>query len=223
MMWALALTLLVWTGAVWLARFGRGWVNPVLVSTIVIVVVLLVTRAPLAEYQEGTLPLTALLAPAIVALALPIRRHGRELGRLLPALLVAGLVGTIVGIAATALVAWLLDVPHDILLTLAPKHATSAVSAAVAGVLGVDVSLAAVFSILTGILGAVAGPPLLRLLRRRDPVSQGLAIGLSAHAIGTARAMELGKTTGASSALGLALAALFVPVAMLIATLLGWL
>ena len=57
MMWALALTLLVWTGAVWLARFGRGWVNPVLVSTIVIVVVLLVTRAPLAEYQEGTLPL----------------------------------------------------------------------------------------------------------------------------------------------------------------------
>ena len=120
-------------------------------------------------------------------------------------------------------VAWLLGVPYEILLTLAPKHATSAVSAAVAGALGTDVSLAAVFSILTGILGAVAGPPLLRLVRVKDPVSQGFAIGLSAHAIGTARAMELGRTTGASSALGLALAALLVPVVLLAGALFGWL
>ncbi|MGO1267480.1 MAG: LrgB family protein, partial [Microbacterium gubbeenense] len=66
------------------------------------------------------------------------------------------------------------------------------------------------------------GPPLLRLVRVTDPVSQGFAIGLSAHAIGTARAMELGRTTGASSALGLALAALLVPVTLLAASLFGW-
>ncbi|MGO1255931.1 LrgB family protein [Microbacterium gubbeenense] len=222
MIWALAVTLLVWSGAVWLSRFGRGVLNPVLVSTIVIVAVLLIGRIPLEAYAEGTVPLTALLGPAIVALALPIWRHGKELGRLLPALVIAAVVATIVGAAVTVLVAWLLGVPHDILLAIAPKHATSAVSAAVADALGADVSLAAVFSILTGILGAVAGPPLLRLVRVKDPVSRGFAIGLSAHAIGTARAMELGRTTGASSALGLALAALFVPVALLAASLFGW-
>ena len=82
MMWALALTLLVWTGRRMAGTIRtRVGLNPVLVSTIVIVVVLLVTRAPLAEYQEGTLPLTALLVPAIVALALPIRRHGEHLER----------------------------------------------------------------------------------------------------------------------------------------------
>ena len=223
MIWALAVTLLVWSGAVWLSRFGRGILNPVLVSTIAIVAILLVGRIPLEAYAEGTVPLTAMLGPAIVALAFPIWRHGKELGRLLPALVVAAVVATIVGAASTVFVAWLLGVPHDILLSLAPKHATSAVSAAVAGALGTDVSLAAVFSILTGILGAVAGPPLLRLVRVKDPVSQGFAIGLSAHAIGTARAMELGRTTGASSALGLALAALLVPVVLLAGALFGWL
>jgi putative effector of murein hydrolase len=90
-------------------------------------------------------------------------------------------------------------------------------------VLGVDASLAAVFSILTGILGAVLGPPLLRSMRLRDPVAGGFAIGLSAHAIGTARAMEEGAAMGESSALGLALASLLVPLTILVASLLGWL
>lgn len=222
MIW-LAVTLVVWFGAVWLSRYGSGWLNPVLLSTIAIAGTLLLTRTPLPEYREGTVVLTALLGPAIVALAVPIQRHGRELGRLLPALVVAAGAATVVGAAVTVGVAWALGVPRDVLLALAPKHATSAVSAAVAGVLGADVSLAAVFSILTGILGAVAGPPLLGLLRRRDPVSRGLAIGLSAHAIGTARAMEIDRTTGAASALGLALAALLVPVTLLAASLIGWL
>ena len=223
MMWPLALTLVVWAGAVWLGRFGRGWLNPVLISTLAIVGVLLGTQTPLADYQAGTVTITALLSPAIVALAMPIWRHGRELGRLLPVLAVSAAIAIVVGSAVTVLVAWALGVPHEILLALAPKHATSAVSAAVADVLRADVSLAAVFSILTGILGAVAGPPLLDLLRRRDPVSRGLAIGVSAHAIGTARAMEIDRTTGASSALGLALAALLVPLVILAASLLGWL
>lgn len=221
MIW-LALTLLVWVGAVRVSRLGPGWLNPVLLSTAAIAATLLATRTPLADYQEGAVPLTALLSPAIVALAVPIRRHGRELGRLLPALAIAAAAATVVGAAVTVAVAAALGVPRDVLLALAPKHATSAVSAAVADVLGADVSLAAVFSILTGILGAVAGPPLLALLRRRDPVSRGLAIGLSAHAIGTARAMEIDRTTGAASALGLALAALLVPVTLLVASLIGW-
>lgn len=222
MIW-LAVTLIVWAGAAALGRIARGWLNPVLLATIAIVAVLLATGTPLADFQTDTVPLTALLAPAIVALAVPIRRHGRELGRLLPALVIAAVAGTIAGASVTVAVAFALGVPHDVLLTLAPKHATSAVSAAVADALGADVALAAVFSILTGILGAVAGPPLLRLMRVTDPVSQGIAIGLSAHAIGTARALELGRTAGASSALGLALAALLVPMAILAARLLDWL
>ena len=223
MIWALALTLLVWAGASWLARFGRGMLNPVLLSTVVIGAVLLACRIPLAEYNVGTVPLTALLGPAVVALAFAIDRGARRLGRRLPALLLAGVIASIAGAAATVAVAWALGASGDLLRILAPKHATSAVSAAVAGVLGVDASLAAVFSILTGILGAVAGPPLLRLARLKDPVSGGFAIGLSAHAIGTARALEEGEQMGESSALGLAFASLIVPLVILAASLAGWL
>jgi putative effector of murein hydrolase len=221
--WALALTLLVWAGASWLARFGRGALNPVLISTIVIGAVLLLGRIPLDAYDEGTAPLTALLGPAVVALAFAIHRGARRLGRLLPALIIAGIVATVVGAAVTVVVAWLLGASGDLLRILAPKHATSAVSAAVAGVVGGGATRAAVFSILTGILGAVLGPPLLRSMRLRDPVAGGFAIGLSAHAIGTARAMEEGAAMGESSALGLALASLLVPLTILVASLLGWL
>ena len=223
MIWALALTLLVWGAASWLGRFGRGVLNPVLVSTIVIGAVLLIGRIPLEDYREGTVPITTLLGPAVVALAFAIHRGARRLGRLLPVLVIVGGVATIVGAATTVAVAWALGASDDLLRILAPKHATSAVSAAVAGVLGVDASLAAVFSILTGILGAVAGPPLLRLIRVKDPVAGGFAVGLSAHAIGTARAMEEGPTKGESSALGLALASLLVPLTILGASLLHWL
>ena len=223
MIWALALTLLVWGGASWLRRFGRGLLNPVLVSTIVIGAVLVTGRIPLDDYDAGTVPLTALLGPAVVALAFAIYRGAKKLGRLLPALLIAGIVSAVLGAATTVFVAWLLGADQDLLRALAPKHATSAVSAAVAGVIGADAPLAAVFSILTGILGAVAGPPLLRLTRVKDPVAGGFAIGISAHAIGTARAMEAGETMGESSALGLALASLLVPLTVLAATLLGWL
>lgn len=223
MIWALALTLLVWGGASWLARFGRGTLNPVLVSTIVIGAVLVIGRIPLASYEEGAAPLTAFLGPAVVALAFAIDRGARRLGRRLMVVAIAGTIATIVGAAVTVAVAWALGASGELLRILAPKHATSAVSAAVAEVLGVDASLAAVFSILTGILGAVAGPPLLRLMRLRDPVAGGFAIGLSAHAIGTARAMEEGPALGESSALGLALASLLVPLAILGASLLGWL
>ncbi|GGO65216.1 hypothetical protein GCM10010910_21900 [Microbacterium nanhaiense] len=194
-----------------------------LVSTIVIGAVLVIGRIPLASYEEGAAPLTALLGPAVVALAFAIDRGARRLGRRLMAVAIAGTIATIVGAAVTVVVAWALGASGELLRILAPKHATSAVSAAVAEVLGVDASLAAVFSILTGILGAVAGPPLLRLMRLRDPVAGGFAIGLSAHAIGTARAMEEGPALGGSSALGLALASLLVPLAILGASLLGWL
>src|SRR5690606_16039732 len=143
MIWALALTLLVWGGASWLARFGRGLLNPVLISTIVIGAVLLIGRIPLADYSEGAAPITAFLGPAVVALAFAIDRGARRLGRRLPILLIAGSIATVAGAAATVAVAWALGASGDLLRILAPKHATSAVSAAVAGVLGVDVSLAA--------------------------------------------------------------------------------
>ena len=223
MIWALALTLLVWGGAAWLSRFGRGVLNPVLVSTIVIGAVLLICRIPLEAYDEGTAAITAFLGPAVVALAFAIHRGARRLGRRLGVIAIAGTIATIVGAVVTVAVAWALGASVDLLRILAPKHATSAVSASVAEVLGADASLAAVFSILTGILGAVAGPPLLRLVRLRDPVAGGFAIGLSAHAIGTARAMEESPAMGESSALGLALASLLVPLTILAASLLGWL
>lgn len=95
---------------------------------------------------------------------------------------------------------------------MAPKSATSPVAIALARSTGGEPSLAAVFAILAGILGAVAGPALLRLVRVRDPRAEGLAVGVASHGIGSSRMVHEGPTQGAFAGLGLALSAVITSV-----------
>ena len=215
---SLTLTLLVWSAATRVAARAGAWANPVLVSTLAIVLVLLATGTSYRDYRDGVGLLTTLLIPAVVALAVPISRHASLLGRALPAVVFASIAGTAVGIVATMAVARALGASRQLVVALAPKHATSAVAASVADVLNGDGSLAAVLAVLTGIAGAVLGIPLLRVLGVRDPLASGLAMGVSAHAIGTARALEQDPSIGAMSAVGMAVASLVVPTLIAVAT-----
>jgi putative effector of murein hydrolase len=106
------------------------------------------------------------------------------------------------------MIAKALGVSRPVLLSLAPKSATSPVAMGVAEQIGGVPSLTAVLVILTGVIGAVLAPGLLRLLRVKDDAAQGFAIGVAAHGIGTARAFQLGETAGAFAGLAMGLNAL---------------
>lgn len=188
--------------------------QPLLVATAMLVVTLLVLDIDYQDYKEGSSILTFLLGPTTVALAVPlyqnVRRVRAVLMPVLITLLLGGVVATVMGIGF----AWLLGAEHMITMTMAPKSVTSPIAMLVAEEIGGSASLAAVFVMITGILGAMFGVELMRLFRIEHPAAKGLALGMVAHAIGTARALQEGEETGAFSALGMSLLGVLTAVAL---------
>lgn len=219
----LALTLVAWTLAQLIARAAgraRPLFNPVLIASATVIAVLLAMRVDYSDYMRGGSVLSDLLGPAIVALALPIHRNRRLMASAFPGLALASGVGVLIGMTTTLAIGAVLGTGSGTLLALSADHSTSAVAFAVVDAQGGPGSLAVLFSIAAGILGAIAAPPLLRLLRLHDERVVGFTLGSVTHAIGTSRALEIGELPGALAAVGMAMSAAFVsfyvPLAMLI-------
>jgi putative effector of murein hydrolase len=211
--WLVA-TLVAYAVGVALHRRARTHplVNSVLIAAALLVVLLLATHTPYADYAWSTRPLSVLLGPATVALALPLYRSLPTL-RSAVAPVVAGLLAGVVASSASAvLIARGLGATPVTVLSLAPKSVTTPIAMAVSTRIGGDASLTAVFVIVTGVIGAMVVPGLFRLVRVDDPRARGLAIGVAAHGLGTARAVALGATELAFSVLGMGLSGVLVPV-----------
>lgn len=203
----LTLTVLAYLGAIWLYRRSglNPFLNPVLMAVAAIIAVLLATGTPYPTYFDGAKFVHFLIGPATVALAIPLYSQLERLKRMWLPLTVALLVGSTVAIASAAGIAWALGGSHEILLSLAPKSATMPIAMAVAERVGGLPSLTAVAVALTGISGAIMARGLLNLLRIQDPAVRGFAVGITAHAIGTARAIQVNETAGAFAALAMGL------------------
>ncbi|BCD86985.1 membrane protein [Pseudomonas solani] len=193
--------------------------QPVLVGTLLVVAALLACDIDYATYRSASSMLWLLLGPATVALAVPLYLNLPRIRQLFWPVLIALAVGGTVTLALTLLLAHLLGAGHAMLMTLAPKSVTSPIAILVAEQLGGSASLAAVFVMITGVLGAALGPALLRMARVTHPAARGLALGLTAHAVGTAQALQENSETGAFAALAMSLAG--VATAVLLPVLLG--
>jgi len=190
-------------------RVGRhSAANPVLIAVAILLAIVVASGTPYEAYFEGAQFVHFLLGPATVALAVPLHRElVRARARAVP-LSVAVLAGSAVAVVSAIGVARLLGASRAIVLSLAPKSSTAPVAMGIAEKIGGLPSLTATLVILTGILGAIIGPAVLRALRVRDAAATGFAIGVASHGIGTARAFQLGERQGAFSALGMGLNAL---------------
>jgi predicted murein hydrolase (TIGR00659 family) len=206
----LALTLAAYLGAraLWTRSGHHSLANPVLVGIAIVVVVLLVTGIDYADYLRGAQYVSFLLGPATVALALPLHRQFRHIRRSALPILVCLVSGAVSAIVVAMVVTKALGGSDQLALTMAPKSATTPIAIALAQSSGGLPALAAVLTVLTGVLGAVAAPRVLSLLRIFDPRVRGFAIGMSSHGIGTSRAFHEAPLTGAFSGLAMALNAL---------------
>jgi len=188
--------------------------QPVLVSMLVLIAALLLLDLEYAEYREGAQLLTLILGPATVALAVPLylnmRRVRQVLWPTLITLAVGGLFATVLGVA----LAWLFGAEALILQTIAPKSVTTPIAMLVAEEIGGAASLAAVFVMITGVLGAMLGVELLRVFRIKNPAAQGMALGIVAHAVGTARALQESEEAGAFAALAMSMMGVLTAVLM---------
>jgi predicted murein hydrolase (TIGR00659 family) len=205
-LFAIAVTLAAYEGARRLyARFRHPLLNPLLIAISALILLLRALGVSFAAYDRGGRLISFWLGPAVVALGVPLYLQVEEVVRRGRAMLVSILIGALVGIVSGTATALLLGAPREIVLSVAPRSVTTPIAMGVAQKLGGLPPLTAVLVISTGVLGAVAGPALLRLARVRSRTAWGLAMGSAAHGIGTARAVEEGEVEGATSGLAIGL------------------
>ncbi len=194
--------------------------NPVLWSVVILGVLLLATHTAYPVYFAGAQFIHVLLGPAVVSLAWPLWLRRAELRRRGMALTVAALVGgaTVAGVSVG--LGWVLGLPTDVLRSLAPKSVTSPVAMGIAERIGGVPALAAVFAIVTGIVGALSAKYLFSLLRVRSLSVRGFALGTTSHGIGAARALQVDAEAGAYAGIALGLqvllASLLLPLAFML-------
>lgn len=192
------------------ARLGQApWANPVLWTVVVIASVMLATGIAYPTYFSGAQFIHFLLGPTVVALAWPLWQRRAELMRRWGRLLVAALLGGAAASMSAVVLAYLVGLPTEVVLSMAPKSVTAPVAMGVAEKIGGIPALAAVFAVLTGLVGALSGKYLFALLgvpvTREGWQARGFALGTSAHGIGAARAMQVDADAGAYAGLALGL------------------
>ena len=194
------------------------WANPVLWTVVTLALLLAATGTPYPTYFSGAQFIHFLLGPAVVALAWPLWQRRDELRARARPLLLAALAGGAVAAGSAVAIGWAFGLPADVLASLAPKSVTAPVAMGIAAQLGGIPALAAVFAVLTGLVGAVSGKYLLDALRVTSHEVRGFAIGTASHGIGAARALQVHPDAGAYAALALGLqallAALLMPLAL---------
>lgn len=205
----------------WRALGRNALLTPVLVAIVLVAFFLEVTGIDYHTYLVGGNYLSFLLGPATVALAVPLYRAGSAIKALLVPVTAGVLVGALTAMTTAVVVGRVLGGGPALEASLAPKSATTPIAIALASSTGGITSLTAVLTVVTGVLGAVAGPWVLGLLRVGDPRIRGLALGVSSHGIGTSQALAEGPMTGAFAALAMAcsgvVTALLVPAVLALA------
>ena len=201
------------------------WANPVLWTVITIAGGLLATGIPYPTYFSGAQFIHFLLGPAVVALAWPLWQRREELRRRWAPLLLASLIGGAASAGSALVLGWAFGLPSDVLLSLASKSVTAPVAMGIAEKIGGIPALAAVFAVLTGIIGALSGKYLFDLLRMSTTptgwMARGFALGTTSHGLGAARALQVNADAGAYA--GLALGLQVVLASLLIPLLFRWL
>ena len=189
-------------------KFHLAIFNPLLVSVAAVIGILLVFQVDYDSYYNGAQYLSYLLTPATVCLAVPLYEQITLLKKHLKAILGGILAGVLTSLLSILAMSIVFGLSHEEYVTLLPKSITTAIGMGVSEALGGIVTITVAVIVITGVFGNIIGEAVFRLFRIEEPVAKGIAIGSAAHAIGTAKAMELGEVEGAMSSLSIAVAGL---------------
>lgn len=207
------ISLLAYGFGAWLHRKTRSNIcNPLLISIILVIIFLCVCRINYDSYQQSAQYLSYLLTPATVALAIPLYRQINLLKKHLSAIIIAVAAGVLSSLASILLLSMLFHLTHEQYVTLLPKSITTAIGMGISEELGGNVNISVAVIIVTGVVGNIIIEPVCHLFRINNPISKGLAAGTASHAIGTAKAMEMGEVEGSMSSLAIVVSGLMTVV-----------
>ena len=193
-------------------KFKLGIFNPLLISIILTILVLVVADIDYDTYNAGAAYLSWFLTPATVCLAIPLYEQWQLLKKNYKAVIIGILAGVITSLTSVLILSKLMGLTHEEYVTLLPKSITTAIGMGVSEELGGYVTITVAVIVVTGVLGNILGDLACRIFRITEPISKGLAFGASSHAIGTAKAIELGEVEGAMSSLAIAVTGIFTVV-----------
>ena len=193
-------------------KFKLAVLNPLMISIIFVVGVVLLFKLDYPSYKKQAEILNYSLTPATIALAIPLYQQLSLLRKNLLAVICGIISGVFASMSSVLAMSVLFSLSHEDFVTLLPKSITTAIGMGVSEELGGIQTITVAVIIVTGVLGNVIGEGVCKLFRITEPISRGLALGTAAHAIGTAKALEMGEIEGAMSSLSIAVAGLLTVV-----------
>ena len=186
--------------------------NPLLISIVFTVLLLICCQISYDKYYEGAKYISYFLTPATVCLAIPLYEQFELLKKNVKAIMAGILAGVISSVLTVLVVSIMFGFTHEEYVTFLPKSITTAIGMGVSEQLGGYVSITVAVIIMTGVFGNVIGESVCRIFKITEPIAKGVALGSASHAIGTARAMEMGEVEGAMSSLSIAVSGLITVV-----------
>ncbi|MFD1776803.1 CidB/LrgB family autolysis modulator [Paenibacillus rhizophilus] len=206
----LALTLAVYliSKKIYAAK-TKVYLSPLIITPLLIISFLLMMGVSFDSYNAGGKWLTDLLQPATVAFAIPLHKNFKVLKKHAAEIAAGVLSGTVMAVISSVLLAHWLHLSSNLATSLVPRSVTTPIAMNISQSIGGIPSITAVFVILTGVLGTLMGPTVLRLFRIDNEIARGVSLGTAAHGMGTSKAFELSSLTGTISSIAMILTALF--------------
>lgn len=193
-------------------KWKWGLFNPLLIAIILTIAVMLFFHIDYDVYYESAKYISYLLTPATICLAVPLYEQFELLKKNYKAVVAGIASGAVMGLISVFVLALIFELDHKTYVTFLPKSITTAIGMGVSQELGGYVSITVAAIIITGVLGNVFAESVCKIFRIEEPVARGVALGTSAHAIGTSRAMEMGEIEGAMSSLSIVVAGIITVV-----------
>ena len=190
-------------------KTGISLLNPILITIAALIAFLKVTGISYETYNEGGHLIEFWLKPAVVALGVPLYLQLEKIKKQLLPIIVSQLAGCFIGVVSVVLIAYVLGATQDTILSLAPKSVTTPIAIEVTKAIGGIPSLTAAVVVFVGLFGGILGFKVMKLLKIKNPVAQGLSMGTAAHALGASTAMGISGEHGAYASLGLILNGIF--------------
>ncbi|MGG1516326.1 LrgB family protein [Paenibacillus oryzisoli] len=188
--------------------YPKIWLSPLLVTPIVVIAAVEISGVSMTTYNRGTGVLGQMVEPATIALAVMLYKHGDVMKKHAWPIVASALCGATAAIVTSAGLARLFGLSPEVMDSLAPRSATTPVALAISGSIGGVPTITAAATMVTGLLGLIAGPLIVKWFRIRGPIGRGVLYGTGAHSAGISKAMEDGAVTGSVAGIAMLVTAL---------------
>lgn len=213
----ITISIVAYSIGVWLNKKTKmAIINPLLISYVIIIPLLILLNIPLEWYKRGGDIINMFLSPATAVLAITVYRQRKLLKDHILSVIVGSIAGSLTSLLVVYALCRLLLMPDEITVSMLSKSITTPMAIAVSESLGGIEAVTVLAVIITGISGNILGPILIKVFRIKNEIAQGMAMGAASHAVGTSKAIELGEVQGALSSIALVMSGIITVILSLI-------